>query len=72
LFDFDDISGNLKSQLCGELMKKLGLLALSLIASVQATDYQYVGDPVTGYNSLGVPNGMTNINASLPADLLTY
>lgn len=51
-------------------MKKLGLLGLSLIASVQATDYQYVGDPVTGYNSLGVPSGMTNINNTLPSDIL--
>ncbi|NQZ10298.1 MAG: DUF4114 domain-containing protein, partial [Algicola sp.] len=51
-------------------MKKFGLLGLGLIASVQATDYQYVGDPVTGYDSLGVPTQKTNINSSLPLDLL--
>jgi len=51
-------------------MKKLGLLALSLIASAHATDYEYVDDPVTGYNSLGVPTNMTNINNELPTDIL--
>ena len=51
-------------------MKKLGLLTLSLIASVQATDYQYVDDPVSGYNALGVPTNMTNINNTLPSDIL--
>lgn len=54
----------------GEHMKKLSLLALSLIASVQATDYQYVDDPVTGYNNLGVPLNMTNINSTLPTSIL--
>jgi LruC domain-containing protein len=52
-------------------MKKLGLLTLGLIAaSAHAIDYQYVDDPVTGYNSLGVPTNMTNINSSLPTDIL--
>ena len=51
-------------------MKKLGLLALSLIASAQATDYEYVDDPDTGYNSLGVPLNMTNINDRLPTNIL--
>ncbi len=51
-------------------MKKFGLLGLGLIASVQATDYQYVGNPVTGYDSLGVPTQMTNINSRLPSNLL--
>lgn len=53
-------------------MKKLALfgLSLSLIASAQATDYEYVDDPVSGYNAKGVPTNMTNINDSLPSDIL--
>lgn len=51
-------------------MKKTTLLGLILIASAQATDYQYVGDPVTGYDSKGVPLVMTNINDTLPINIL--
>lgn len=54
----------------GEIMKKLGLLALSLIASAQATDYEYVDDPDTGYTAQGAPINMTNIGATLPSGIL--
>jgi LruC domain-containing protein len=51
-------------------MKKLSLLALALSASVQATDYQYVGDPATGYTANGKPLGVVNTNGDLPANIL--
>lgn len=51
-------------------MKKLGLLALSMIAPVQAIDYQFVDDSATGYDNLGFPTERTNVNDSLPTDIL--
>ena len=52
-------------------MKKLNLLALVLSTSVYAIDYEYVSDPVTGYSATGKPLAVTNINAQLPADILS-
>ncbi len=51
-------------------MKKLSLLALALSASAQATDYTYVDDPLTGYDSFGKPLAAVNINDNLPPDIL--
>jgi LruC domain-containing protein len=66
------MGANRQQNSLGDFMKKLGLLGLSLIAaSVQATDYTYIDDPVTGYDAVtGAPINMINVNSSLPSGIL--
>ena len=48
----------------------MALLGLGLISCAHATEYSYVADPQTGYAADGKPLGMTNINATLPGNIL--